>query len=142
MPGKSHSTVGFVRFYAMTSGLEKKGKEALDAAWKFLEYSAGKTDGEYKVVERWAVENGLGFAQLPLYDNQKVREAFGKWGDIEIIRKQAQLARAKEGMTTWYGTWDVFARAEIHKAILDQQSTMNTLNNLANKWNELKSQSK
>ncbi len=138
MPGKSHATVGYVRFYAMTPKAVEEGK--VEAACKFLDYFGGKTDGEYKVVKRWAVENGLGFAQLPLFDDPDVIEAFGKWGDVPTIKEQAKLARAKEGMTTWYGAWDVYARAEIHKAILGQQSVMDTLNNMANKWNELKAQ--
>ncbi len=138
MPGKSHATVGYVRFYAMTPKAVEEGK--VEAACKFLDYFGGKTDGEYKVVKRWAVENGLGFAQLPLFDDPDVIEAFGKWGDVPTIKEQAKLARAKEGMTTWYGSWDVYARAEIHKAILGEQSIMDTLNNMANKWNELKAQ--
>jgi multiple sugar transport system substrate-binding protein len=140
MPGDSHSTVGYVRFYAMTPAAEKMGPVAMDCAWKFLEYFGGKTDGEYKVVKRWAVENGLGFAQLPLFDDPDVQEAFGSWGDVDVIAAQAELARAKEGLTPWFGIWDVFTRAEIHKAILGQQSTMDTLNNMADYWNELASQ--
>jgi multiple sugar transport system substrate-binding protein len=140
MPGTSHSTVGYVRFYAMTPGAVEKGEEYVDAAWKFLEFFGGKTDGEYKVVKRWAVENGLGFAQLPLFEDPDVIEAFGQWGDVDVIKEQARLARAKEGLTTWYGAWDVFARAEIHKGILGEQSIMDTLNNMADKWNELKAQ--
>lgn len=138
MPGNSHSTVGYVRFYAMTPKVVESGK--VDAACKFMDYFGGKTDGEYLIVKRWAVENGLGFAQLPLFDDQEVIDAFGKWGDVPTIKEQAKLARAKEGLTTWYGAWDVFARAEIHKAILGEQSTMDTLNNMADKWNELKAQ--
>jgi multiple sugar transport system substrate-binding protein len=88
----------------------------------------------------WAVENGLGFAQLPLFEDPEVQEAFGQWGDVDVIYAQAELARAKEGLTPWFGTWDVFTRAEIHKAILGQQSTMDTLNNMADYWNELASQ--
>ena len=116
------------------------GEAAQSCAWKFLEYFGGKTDGEYKVVKRWAVENGLGFAQLPLFNDPDVQEAFGKWGDVEVIAAQAELARAKEGLTPWFGTWDIFTRAEIHKAILGQQSTMDTLNNMADQWNELATQ--
>jgi multiple sugar transport system substrate-binding protein len=86
------------------------------------------------------VENGLGFAQLPLFKDPDVQAAFGKWGDINTIEEQAKLARAKEGMTPYYGAWDTFVRAEIHKAILGQEPTMDALNNMANKWNELKSQ--
>jgi len=138
MPGKSHSTVGYVRFYAMTPKVVAEGK--VDAACKFLDYFGGKTDGQYEIVKRWAVENGLGFAQLPLFDDKEVIDAFGKWGDVPTIKEQAKLARAKEGLTTWYAPWDVFSRAEIHKAILGEQSTADTLKNMADKWNELKAQ--
>jgi multiple sugar transport system substrate-binding protein len=138
MPGPSHATVGYVRFYAMTPKVVEAGPEFIDAACKFMDYFGGKTDGQYLVVKRWAVENGLGFAQLPLFDDPAIIDAFGKWGDVPTIKEQATLARAKEGMTPWYGAWDVFARAEIHKGILGQQSSLDTLKNMADKWNELK----
>lgn len=138
MPGSSNSTVGYARFYAMTQKTVDEGPEAIAAACKFFDYFGGKTDGDYVVVKRWAVENGLGFAQLPLFEDQAVIDAFSKWGDVPTIKEQATLARSKEGMTPWYGAWDVFARAEIQKGILGEQSTMDTLNNMAEKWNELK----
>jgi multiple sugar transport system substrate-binding protein len=138
MPGSSHSTVGYVRFYAMTKKVVDAGPEYIAAACKFMDYFGGKTDGSYVVVKRWAVENGLGFAQLPLFEDKDVIAAFGKWGDVPTIKEQATLARSKEGLTSWYGSWDVFARAEIHKAILGQESSMDALNNMAKKWSELK----
>lgn len=138
MPGPSHSTVGYVRFYAMTQKVVDAGPDYIAAACKFMDYFGGKTDDQYVVVKRWAVENGLGFAQLPLFDDKDVIDAFGKWGDVPTIKEQATLARSKEGLTPWYGAWDVFARAEIHKGILGQQSTLDTLKNMADKWNELK----
>lgn len=138
MPGPSHATVGYVRFYAMTPKVVDAGPDYVAAACKFMDYFGGKTDGQYTVVKRWAVENGLGFAQLPLFDDKDIIDAFGKWGDVPTIKEQATLARAKEGMTPWYGAWDVFARAEIHKAILGEQTSLVSLNNMADKWNELK----
>lgn len=138
MPGKSHNTVGYVRFYAMTPKAVAEGK--VEAVCKFMDYFGGKTNGNYEVVKRWAVENGLGFAQLPLFDDPDVVEAFGKWGDVPTIKQQAELARAKEGLTPWFGTWDVYARAEIHKAILGEQTTQQALDNMAAKWEELKAQ--
>jgi multiple sugar transport system substrate-binding protein len=138
MPGPSHATVGYVRFYAMTPKVVDAGPEYVDAACKFMDYFGGKTDGQYKVVKRWGVENGLGFAQLPLFDDKEVIDAFGKWGDVPTIKEQATKARAKEGMTPWYGAWDVFARAEIHKGILGQQTSLDTLKKMAVKWEELK----
>jgi multiple sugar transport system substrate-binding protein len=140
MPGDSHATVGYVRFYAMTPEAEKMGDAAMACAWKFLDYFGGKTGGEYTVVKRWAVENGLGFAQLPLFNDPDVQAAFGQWGDVDTIAAQAELARAKEGLTPWFGTWDIFTRAEVHKAILGQQDTMDTLKNMEDYWNELASQ--
>src|SRR4030067_3274198 len=58
LPGKSHSTVGYVRFYAMTPKVAAMGDAALDCAWSFLEYFGGKTDGSYTGGKRWAGEHG------------------------------------------------------------------------------------
>ena len=138
MPGPSHATVGYVRFYAMTQKVVDAGPDYIAAACKFMDYFGGKTDGDYTVVKRWAVENGLGFAQLPLFDDAAVIAAFGKWGDVPTIKQNATLARAKEGMTPWYGSWDIFARAEIQKAILGQESSMDALNNMAAEWDKEK----
>lgn len=137
MPGKSHATVGYVRFYAMSPAVVKRGPAALDAAWKFFSYMGGKTDGQYLVVKRWAVENGLGFAQLPLFNDTDVQKAFGAWGDIPTIQAQAKLARAKEGLTPWYGEWDTFTRSELQKAYLGQENSTVAMQNIADKWGAL-----
>src|SRR3972149_6973395 len=73
MPGETHGTVGFVRFYAMTKMAADRGTDARDAAWKFLEYFGGRTDGQFTVVKRWALEKGLGFAQMPPSKDQQSR---------------------------------------------------------------------
>jgi multiple sugar transport system substrate-binding protein len=140
MPGTSHATVGYVRFYSLAPKVVEAGQSTVDAACKWLDYFGGKTDGTYVVVKRWAVENGLGFAQLPLFDDPDVIAAFGAWGDVPTIKANAELARPKEVMTTWFGAWDTFTRAEIHKGILGEESIMDALNNIAKEWNRLKEQ--
>ena len=80
MPGPSHATVGYVRFYAMTQKVVDAGPDYIAAACKFMDYFGGKTDGEYVVVKRWAVENGLGFAQLPLFDDKDVIASIRQMG--------------------------------------------------------------
>ncbi len=142
MPGETHATVGFIRFYAISSQVPKRGKEAMTAAWNFLDYFGGKTDGDYRVTKRWSLEKGLGFAQTALFGDKEIRAAFGKWADVDMLQKQADLARAKEGMTSYYGTWDVFSRAELHKAYLGQQKPAETLANMAKKWEELRAKAK
>ena len=139
MPGQTHSTVGFVRFYALTKDAIAAGPEAVKAACDFLEYFGGRTDGEYKVVKRWALEKGLGFAQLPLYEDPEVAETINAWGDVALERKQAEVARVKEGLTPWWGAWDIFAREQIHSAVLGSVAPQEALQNMADKWEELKS---
>lgn len=140
MPGSTHQTVGFVRFYAMSSNVPKRGKEALDAAWQFLQYFGGPgTDNTYPVVRRWALDFGLGFAQLPLFKDREIRASFGRWVNVERLETIGQQhAKVKQGLTPWFAQWDVFARAELHKAYLGQQSPDQTARNLAAKWNELR----
>src|SRR5262249_57701550 len=48
MPGESRATVGFIRFYAITSQAPRRGKDVMTAAWNFLDYFAGKTDAAYR----------------------------------------------------------------------------------------------
>jgi multiple sugar transport system substrate-binding protein len=140
MPGDEHSTVGFVRFYAMTKDAVKGGPAVEDAARKFLAYMGGQTDGEFITAKRWALEKGLGFAQLPLYDDPEISAAINKWGDVALEREQAQLAHAKEGLTPWWGQWDIYSRGQIHDAVLGSITPQQALDNMAKKWEELKAQ--
>lgn len=136
MPGAAHSTVGFVRFYALTKAAVTR--HHTEAAAKFLQYFGGKTDGKYQVAQRWAVEKGLGFAQLPLYDDPQIDAAINAWGSVSLEKQQAKLARVKEGLTPSWGTWDVYAREQIGNAIVGSITSQKALQNMAAKWAELK----
>jgi multiple sugar transport system substrate-binding protein len=136
MPGSTHSTVGFVRFYALTKAAVSRHHE--DAAGKFLQYFGGKTNGKYLVVKRWALEKGLGFAQTPLYDDPEVKAAINAWGNVTLERQQARLAAVKEGLTPTWGTWDVFAREQIGNVVSGSTSPGQALRSMEQKWSELK----
>ncbi len=138
MPGETHGTVGFVRFYAMTKMAADRGKDAREAAWKFLEYFGGKTDGQFTVVKRWALEKGLGFAQLPLYKDPEIRAAINKWGNVTLEEQQSKLAKAKEALTPFWGTWSLEFQKEMNKALLGQKTPLEALQASAAKWKELK----
>lgn len=136
MPGATHSTVGFVRFYALSKAAVTR--HHTEAAAKFLQYFGGKTNGKYVVAQRWALEKGLGFAQLPLYDDPQVDAAINAWGSVSLEKQQAKLARVKEGLTPSWGTWDVYAREQIGNAIVGSVTPQKALQNMAGKWAELK----
>jgi multiple sugar transport system substrate-binding protein len=139
MPGETHGTVGYVRFYAATGQLVNRGSDVITAAGKFLEYFGGKTGSQFSpVVKRWAVENGLGFGWKSLWNDSEVKAAFNKWGDSAMLQKNQELARAKDGLTKFYPSWDIFSRAQLQKSYLGQVSTQNALKAMADKWNELK----
>jgi len=139
MPGSQHSTVGFVRFYALTKAAVSHGDAAVKASCNFLQYFGGKTDGQYKVVKRWAVEKGLGFANLPLYDDSDVSKSINAWGNVDLERQQAKTANVKEGLTRWWGTWDIYAREQIDNAVSGSSTPSQALQNMNSKWSQLKS---
>ena len=66
-----------------------------EAAWKFVNFMAGKP---YTVAKRWAVEKGLGFGQLPLFDDPDVHRRLG-----QVDRRQARWA--SRSAIAKAGTW-------------------------------------
>jgi multiple sugar transport system substrate-binding protein len=138
MPGDTHETVGTARFYSLTKMAVDRGPEVKEASWKLIEFLGGMTDNQAYVVRRWVLEKGLGVSYLNMYDDPQVTAAISKWGDVKLEKQQALKARIKEGMTPFYPAWDVFTRAEMHKAWLGQVTVRNALQASAAKWNELK----
>lgn len=139
MPGDTHETVGTARFYSLTKMAVDRGKAAMDASWKLIEFLGGITNNTPYVVRRWVLDKGLGVSYLNMYDDPEVIAAINKWGDVKLEREQALKARIKEGMTPFYPAWDVFTRAEMHKAWLGQTDPQAAMAASAGKWNELKS---
>jgi multiple sugar transport system substrate-binding protein len=140
MPGSSHSTVGFVRFYAMSKHASDRGDDVVKNTGQFLQYFGGKTNNQYVVVKRWALEKGLGFANLPLYKDKQVANSINKWGNVSLEQKQAKLAHVKEGLTPYWGIWDIYARQQLDAAILGQLSPRAALQSMADRWEQLKKQ--
>lgn len=140
IPGPTHQTLGFVRFYAVSKQLAERDQAAKDAAWKFMQYFAGPgPDGSWPVVKRWALEHGLGFGPRPLYEDQEIRDAFGSWTDVDQLEQIANNARARK-LSPWYSSWDVFTRAELQRAYLGEISVEEAMQNIGAKWNELKAE--
>jgi hypothetical protein len=73
-----------------------------------------------------------------MYDDPEVVAAIKKWGDVNLEKEQALKARIKEGMTPFYPAWDVFTRAQMHKAWLGQVTVRQALQASGAKWSQLK----
>ena len=91
--------------------------------------------GDYKVAERWAVEKGLGFAALPLFDDPDVQQAWSTWIDMDAFKDQA--TRAKNGTwTEWTGIWSAYFRPLLAQAMVGEASVQEVMDAGAAKWLE------
>jgi multiple sugar transport system substrate-binding protein len=133
MPGDTHATLGFTKFYAMTAqAAEDEARR--EAAWKFIDFMAG---GDYYVAKRWAVEKGLGFGQLPLFDDPDVINAWRGWVDMDTLK--AQVASAKAGTwTEWTAIWSAYTRPLLAKAMVGEASVEEVMRASAEKWDEFR----
>jgi multiple sugar transport system substrate-binding protein len=139
MPGGSGETYGFAKFYSMTKMAADRGKDVQDAVWKYIEYSGGETDGKYVIAKRWAVEKGLGFGQLPLFDDPDVKKSFSEWVDVDVLKEQVSHARARR-QPAWYGQWAEFARLQLIRAVNSEISVADAFGAAAARARELKQQ--
>ncbi len=131
MPGEAHSTLGFAKFYAMTAQAAEDPARR-EAAWKFIEYMGG---GDYRVAKRWAVEKGLGFAALPLFDDPDVQAAWSTWIDMDTFKEQA--TRARNGTwTEWTGIWSAYFRPLLAQAMVGETTVQEAMDAGAAKWLE------
>ncbi len=141
MPGATHETQGMCKFYNMTAYTASQGKDTVEAVVRFIEYFGGETNGRYAIAKRWAVEKGLGFGQLPLYDDPDVRKSFGQWIDFDVFKAQAARARARHH-AVWEGVFGEFARVQLVRAVTGETSVDDAVGAMSQKVKELKTQFK
>ncbi|MGH2531165.1 MAG: ABC transporter substrate-binding protein [Thermomicrobiales bacterium] len=137
MPGETHECYGFAKFYNMTTMAVDRGQEAIDATGQFIQYFAGEVDGGYPVAKRWAVEQGLGFGQTPLFDDPDVIGAYSQWVDVDLWRQQLDMARARR-QAIWYGIWSEQFHPLLGRALAGEISAEQCLEDAATAWNDLK----
>ena len=137
MPGETHECYGFAKFYNMTQMAVDRGQDVIDAVGNFIQYFAGEVDGSYPVAKRWAVEQGLGFGQTPLFDDPDVIEAYSQWIDVDLWQEQLNLARARR-QAIWYGIWSESFHPLLGQALNGEITSEEALQQAADEWNSLK----
>ncbi|CAN5673328.1 hypothetical protein BH23CHL5_BH23CHL5_17680 [soil metagenome] len=137
MPGETHECYGFAKFYNMTQMAVDRGPEVIESVGNFIQYFAGEVNGEYAVAKRWAVEQGLGFANIPLLDDPDVQEAFAQWVDVPLWREQLEIARARR-QSVWYGIWSETFHPLLGQALNGEITVDELAQRSAEEWNSLK----
>jgi multiple sugar transport system substrate-binding protein len=133
MPGDAHQTLGFTKFYSISASAGADPARA-EAAWKFVNFMAGKP---YAVAKRWAGEKGLGFGQVPLFEDPSVIDSWGKWVDLTTLKEQVATARGGT-WTEWTSVWAAYFRPLLAKAMVGEATVDETMKAGAARWNEYK----
>jgi multiple sugar transport system substrate-binding protein len=136
-PGGSNATVGWMRFFGMTS-YAAKNKARADNAAKLLEWFGGRADGQYAFQKMMFLDTGSGFGVKPLLKDADVIAGYNKYSDIGMYERQQQLARKKDVVSRWFGEWDEVNGTAWQAAVLGKQSVADALKRSASAWNDLK----
>lgn len=137
MPGKTHSTFAWTAVYLM-------GAQPVDVDrdWRLLRFFGGKSDdGQYHVIKRWALEFGLGSGYKEVMSDPDVVASFSKWRDLDISRKQLELATSRKiAKTPWFPEWDMFMMQHAQEYIRGNASFDQLADALSAKVVDLKKQ--
>ena len=134
MPGATHQTDGFTRMYLMGNDAITDPVK-LQASIDLIEFWGGKTTFNgvtgYNISKQWAVNNGLGFSIKSLWTDPDILRVVSAMTNVSVLQKQQGLAMAKQGMQApWFAEWMSYSRAELTKAILREQTTTTSLENI------------
>lgn len=136
-PGGSNATVGWMRFYGLTSHAVKDKTRAANAV-KLMEWFGGKADGQYAFQKLMFTDIGSGFGVKSLFQDPDIKASYAKYSDIAMFEAQQKLARKKDVISRWFGEWDEVNGTSWQVAILGKTSVADALKKSATAWNDLK----
>jgi multiple sugar transport system substrate-binding protein len=139
MPGSTGATLGYVRFYSVTKMAVDRGDAVTTVAGKFIESMGGAPDGTFNIPKKWAINRGLGFGVLPLFDDPDVVKAFSSWVNVPMLKEQQELAQTKHE-AKWTGIWGDTMLQELSKAFAGEVTVAEAMKASADKARELKKQ--
>ena len=138
IPGDGNTrsgTTSYVRLYSITADAKDKA-----AAWKLLQFLGGRdANNEHFVAKKWALNFGLGFAQLPLYEDPDVRSSLGKWTNPDVMAEQSKYS-VNRGyrFLPYFSDWQTETWAELQEMLMGDDDLGNDLEKLAVAWEDLK----
>lgn len=135
-PGQ-RGTLGWTRMYSLTSQCRP---DKIAAAWRLMNFLGYKdANGDYYTARHWFKLRGLGFAFKSLLDDPDIIAQTQLWGDVDLIKEQANYARARSNiMAPWFSDFTLYYQPEIQKVLLGQQSPRDGLGRINKRCRELK----
>ena len=139
-PNGKHATVGWNRFYGLTTSAAKSKAKAADAV-KFIEWFGGKADGQYAFQKLMFMDVGAGFAVKPLFKDPDIIKTYNQYSDIKMYERQQALAQKKDVVSPWFGEWDEVNGTAFQAAVIGKSSIDDALKRSADTWNKLRRRS-
>ena len=136
-PNGKNATVGWNRFYGLTTTAAKDKAKAADAV-KFIEWFGGKADGKYTFQKLMFMDVGAGFAVKPLFQDPDIIKTYAQYSDIKMYEKQQALAQKKDVISPWFGEWDEVNGTAWQAAVVGKSSVDDALKRSADTWNKLR----
>jgi multiple sugar transport system substrate-binding protein len=136
-PGGSNATVGWMRFYGLTTQAAKNRARA-DNAVKLMEWFGGRADGQYAFQKMMFTDVGSGFGVKSLFKDPDVIANYNQYSDIAMFERQQQLARKKDVVSTWFGEWDEVNGTAWQSAVLGKTSVADSLKRSSSAWSDMK----
>jgi multiple sugar transport system substrate-binding protein len=136
-PNGKNVTVGWNRFYGLTTTAAKDKAKAADAV-KFIEWFGGKADGKYAFQKLMFMDVGAGFAVKPLFKDADIIKTYNQYSDIKMYERQQALAQKKDVVAPWFGEWDEVNGTAFQAAVVGKSSIDDALKRSADTWNKLR----
>ncbi|MGA2665791.1 MAG: hypothetical protein ABSF83_12705, partial [Nitrososphaerales archaeon] len=147
----------YTRVYSPSASALRGGPKKLDALWRVMQYLGGRTDedldpdpkGEYRVLKSQVMDCGVPSPADGLWRDPEVREEMGKWGPLDVLRKQDEKvynAQCDPWPAPWLQEWvnewgEAPLKAALHRVIERETSNgelLAELHKLAATWRRLK----
>ena len=139
-PNGKHATVGWNRFYGLTTAAAKDKAKAADTV-KLIEWFGGKADGQYAFQKLMFMDVGAGFAVKPLFKDPDIIKTYNQFSDIKMYERQQALAQKKDVVSPWFGEWDEVNGTAFQAAVIGKSSVEDALKRSADTWNKLRRRS-
>ena len=136
-PNGKHATVGWNRFYGLTTAAAKDKAKAADTV-KLIEWFGGKADGQYAFQKLMFMDVGAGFAVKPLFKDPDIIKTYNQFSDIKMYERQQALAQKKDVVSPWFGEWDEVNGTAFQAAVIGKSSVEDALKRSADTWNKLR----
>lgn len=121
--GATGSTYSWTDSYVLNAKTE-----ALEDAWKLMQFLGANLNGDWHVQKQWALGSGLDCPYPALYEDPEIVASYANWVDLQALRAQYQKAKVVGAFKeNWYPEYDTKSVPILHDMIRKKNSVPDTI---------------